>query len=210
MGWTSSRDWRTLKGIIANRIEGWTQTDPKVLENQGCDKIEATCLNHCVRGAVTHSCRLWTVWEHRKYLNGALIATDRFIGIDLLEFDRREKCWGYKDMCETMGVYEVDCPLSYLDLVPCPAGEYAAPWREKVRAFHAAHSAQKDLAKKVKLNDILKLREGTRPQIVKVVQLRKMKRGHQIIGSAGGLYRIRPKDIERIMTPEEYAAIAAT
>lgn len=60
-----------------------------------------------------------------------------FIGIDLME----NGCatpghgWGYKDMDESMGPCEVNCPLSYLKLASPPTG-YAIEWREKVREYH--------------------------------------------------------------------------
>jgi hypothetical protein len=63
---------------------------------------------------------------------------ERFIGLDLMKGGGRESGWGYKDLCESMGPCEVNCPLSFLELAPVPDGEYAAGWREKVREYHAA------------------------------------------------------------------------
>ena len=63
----------------------------------------------------------------------------------LLSRTRHE--FGYKAMDETVGPNEVSCPLYLLDLVPVPAGEYAAPWRGRVRAYHAAAAKQRKLAK---------------------------------------------------------------
>lgn len=41
--------------------------------------------------------------------------------------------WGYKDVDETMGPYQYDFPVSWLDLLsPCDS-EYAVSWRENVR-----------------------------------------------------------------------------
>ena len=41
--------------------------------------------------------------------------------------------WGYKDVDETMGPYQHDFPVSWLDLLsPCDS-EYAVSWRENVR-----------------------------------------------------------------------------
>ena len=41
--------------------------------------------------------------------------------------------FGYKDMSETMGPYNYDCPASILDLLGPPGNEYAAQWREHCR-----------------------------------------------------------------------------
>jgi hypothetical protein len=51
--------------------------------------------------------------------------------------------WVYKPMDETMGPCEVDCPLSLLDMVPCPDSDYARKWREEVREFHSKGSASR-------------------------------------------------------------------
>ena len=66
-------------------------------------------------------------------------ATGRhWIGLDLMKGIKGDG-WGYKDLDETCGPCDVDCPLSYL-AAPHevePRG-YAAQWRERVRAYHAA------------------------------------------------------------------------
>jgi hypothetical protein len=41
--------------------------------------------------------------------------------------------FGYKDMTETMGPYNYDCPASILDLLGPPGNDYAARWREQCR-----------------------------------------------------------------------------
>jgi hypothetical protein len=58
---------------------------------------------------------------------------------------RRDGEWGYKDMCETMGPHEVAAPLKLLDLLSPldPKVEtFAAAWRERVAAHHAAKRAR--------------------------------------------------------------------
>lgn len=41
--------------------------------------------------------------------------------------------WGYKDVDETMGPYQHDFPVSWLDLLSPIDSEYAVEWRENVR-----------------------------------------------------------------------------
>jgi hypothetical protein len=68
----------------------------------------------------------------------------RFIALDLLRAGSKAhgEGWGHKDLCESMGPCEVDCPLSFLDMAPMPDSKYAAGWRESVREHHA-HKAQR-------------------------------------------------------------------
>lgn len=64
--------------------------------------------------------------------------------------------WGYKDMSESMGPSDEDCPLALLDLAPLPACEieedgyggrcknghgYAHEWRDRVRKYHASRQS---------------------------------------------------------------------
>lgn len=62
----------------------------------------------------------------------------RKILLSLLGYDRQTECWGHKDISETMGPAEHDCPLAFLDLATDFASvQWSSEWREKVRAFHA-------------------------------------------------------------------------
>ena len=58
---------------------------------------------------------------------------------------RRDGEWGYKAMCETMGPHEAAAPCKLLDLLSPldPKVEtFAAAWRERVAAHHAARRAR--------------------------------------------------------------------
>ena len=68
-----------------------------------------------------------------------------FIALDLLMSERG--CWGHKDICESMGPAEENCPLSFLDLAPV-APSYGEEWRARVRKYHAD---RKDKAARVML-----------------------------------------------------------
>ncbi|MDR5804927.1 hypothetical protein [Caballeronia sp. LZ001] len=93
-------------------------------ENNGTTRH---CLRHCSSGNV-----LWTVWEIRRPNE----APFRYIGCDLMAYDKSCAGWGYKDLCEEMEPLYYSCPLAYLDMVP-PA---APAWSDQVRAWHAARS----------------------------------------------------------------------
>lgn len=96
---------------------------------------------------------LWTAME-RTSDDGA---TERFIGLDLMRSGHPTEGWGYKDLCESMGPCEVDCPLAFLDMVPPPDSKYAEGWREKVRAHHAATARRRKLRTQVKPGDVVEV-----------------------------------------------------
>lgn len=65
-----------------------------------------------------------------------------WIGLDLMKGGtRRDPGWGHKDMDESVGPCEVNCPISYLDEASEPEG-YAVEWRQRVREFHARKKAR--------------------------------------------------------------------
>jgi hypothetical protein len=83
-----------------------------------------------------HTCtgnNLWAVRERR------ITGEDpvRYVLLCLLQADRKNNGWGYKDMDESSGPYHFACPLSYLDLLTEPINDWSREWREKVRAYHA-------------------------------------------------------------------------
>jgi hypothetical protein len=68
--------------------------------------------------------------------------------------------WGYKDMDEGSGPYDVSCPLSYLDRAGEPPNDYAREWRIKVRAHYAAKAAERERAKKLVPGAVVKLKDN--------------------------------------------------
>lgn len=68
------------------------------------------------------------------------------IVLALLESGYLDSGYGHKILDESCGPHVVDCPLSWLDLAPMPAGKYAAGWRDSVRAFHAKAQAKRQMA----------------------------------------------------------------
>ena len=140
------------------------------------DTQRRQCLASAVRGNV-----LWTVWEITRKDNGETV---RYIGCDLLGTDG-EKNWGYKDMEESMGPYQVNCPLKFLSLVPQVTNE---GWREKVRQHHARTH------QKIVVGQTLKLVNAAIPH-VKVTSVKPL-RGTYL----GATYRI-PRRF--IAPPEE-------
>lgn len=77
-------------------------------------------VKHSLRGNV-----LWGIAEKKD-------TGERFITCTLLQWDRRDRCYGIKEMDESCHPYYYDCPLGYLALCP----EVNAEWRKNVRASH--------------------------------------------------------------------------
>ena len=44
--------------------------------------------------------------------------------------------WSYKDVDESMGPYQSNCPLSIIEAADPPCNQFATEWREKVVAYH--------------------------------------------------------------------------
>ena len=107
----------------------------------------ATCLDYSLRGNV-----LYSVWEFKE-------TGKRLIGIDTIDYDRRDNTYGYKNMSEAWHPYNYDCPLKFLKLVPEVANQ---EWRDKVISLH---TAKKEALNKPKVKyvsgDIVKLKNTT-------------------------------------------------
>jgi len=118
MGWLFTRG--TTKADI---IEDLTRETPSI-----------RTIRHSVRGNT-----MYAVIE-------AKATGQRTIMVYLLA-GRRDYGWGYKDIDESMGPVECDCPLWAFELVPEPPNDWARTWRERVRARHAARNDRKRRAR---------------------------------------------------------------
>jgi hypothetical protein len=169
MGWTYG--WNSKEEIVRHLLDEqgtWTPIARSIVGNH-----------------------LWAVLELKTPREGL---ANRFIFLALLACDRSDGVWGYKDMEESMGPCEVDCPLKYLDMVPDPGG-YATEWREKVRAFHSGKRTKQALIKSIRPGMRLKLIDGCRPPEITVIST------SPLVGYAdgGGRYKIQPRHIDRVL-----------
>ena len=155
MGWTTSSSW-TLKSLLAERTA-----------NQTANGTTRECLAHCFRGMPTRGGNLWTVWK----VTGPRGKTSHFIALDVIKYYGRNEGWGYKDMDESVGPNEVNCPLSYLDMVDrLPINDFARQWRKNVRAYHAKRKA----TYKIKVGQTVKLRGANVPEVT-ILSLRPLR-----------------------------------
>ncbi len=166
MGWLYTSNL-TRKEQIAARTSGYKRddvspewfkrfTEGKLPEGAKPEdyRFEADCLKGCFRGSAWKG-TLWTVWEQRliSKATGEVAIAERYIGCDLLQYDNTCHGWGYKDMDESSGPYVFNCPLSYLEMVPCPGG-YATEWRESVHAYHG-YRGPIHVGERVELRDLV-------------------------------------------------------
>ena len=125
----------------------------------------------CVRG----NC-LWKIVVLEELKDGVWVEDIRLIALDLLRKDEGMG-WGYKDIDETMGPAEKSCPISYLDMVPCPDSKFAREWREVVREKAAGKQAVAEVIRAMKKGDTLYLRKGCKPEAITLSSKRPL-RGH--------------------------------
>ena len=121
MGWLFSPSWATRADLVRHLRRP---------ERFG-DRLEL------VRACVTGSHHWYLVRERATGLH--------WIGLDLLQSGRGDG-WGYKDLDESVGPTACDCPLAYLAAPHADRDGWAAQWRERVRAYHAARQARPALA----------------------------------------------------------------
>lgn len=125
MGWLFSQRWSTRKDLI----------DHLVKENSAVETLKHCCVGN----------NLWCV--HR------INEGDTFICLYMMQLHRGDfPYWGYKDIDESMGPYQVNCPLSYLEGLSAAEG-YAIEWRKRVREYHARRNRKLDINDKVRLPD---------------------------------------------------------
>lgn len=147
MGWTTSCSWRSRQDVIDRRLQDCFYVNDKNKQ------IKYTLLGHSDRPPV-----LWTLWERTIIdLNTSDFSTITFIGCDLISSGPRgkNKEWGYKDMCESAGLYYYSCPLKFLEAAP----EENPEWRKGVRKWHADAAARRKF--KPQPGQILQLQYST-------------------------------------------------
>lgn len=175
MGWTCTPG-ASKKDIIADRCR--TQQWANGATQYRLETVKRRIIGNC----------LWAIRE--RYINDELDV--RYIALDLLGSDGDG--WCYKDLSESVGPAEVNCPLSYLEEVDMPEGESAANWREAVRAYHEKGKAARELVNSLKPGDEFEI-EGGKPS--RFVMQEKV--GRSLFAIAMGVrYKIAPRHFQRI------------
>lgn len=114
----------------------------------------------------------------------------RFIMCYLMRYDRKHRLYGCKEIGEMMGPSYYSCPLSFLEMVPKPEGEYVKQWRESVRRFNADMAETAHKLETLKIGDTVKLRDGCTSSEVVLTSLK------PLCGTRDGvLYRVSKQDL---------------
>ncbi len=186
MGWLSSHQWNSKKEMADYLLS----PEYNKLSPGGCYKPIDSCFKTHGRYGGT----LWVVFE--KFDSNGISTNMRFIFCGLIAYFKVHGCYGYKDLEESCGPVEKDCPLRFFELVPTPPNEWAKEWREKVREYHAKKPSLKKLG--VKVGHTYRLIGARGLDRVEIISIRPL-RGSTI----GGIYKIPLKMIgEEIKEPE--------
>lgn len=178
MGWTFEYALGSrLREFLQRRAAGWDHTEESGRRHQ------AVCLAHKYAMHNPGSGSLWKVMETTIYRpDGSVESRERWIALDMVRWGGgRELGWGYKDVEASMGVYDLSCPLKYLEMVPepkpcscVPAPEptwpdrmkpgcsscYERRWRRQVLEKHEAQSRSRRLVKELRPGDVVVLKPG--------------------------------------------------
>lgn len=106
--------------------------------------------------------------------------------------DREGYIFGYKDMDETMGPCEAECPAAILDLLTPTDSQYALAWRERCRAAAESRARRPRLRNGWTLvfDAPLAFSDGTSHQRLEVAIDPRCPRAIRFRSADGGLYRI--------------------
>lgn len=133
---------------------------------------------------------------NRVYYAATQVTTDGkpgevFAIVCLVRWNPRDKegfVFGYKDMEESMGPHEADCPARILDLLTSTDKEYALDWRQRCRANLERRARKLADGDRIRLPEPMKFTDGHVGQEFIVT-----KRGRKTVlrdPDTGGFYRI--------------------
>ena len=162
MGWLFSPRWATRAALVQHLRRP---------ERFG-DRLQL------VRACVTGS--------HHWYLVRELATGQHWIGLDLMRSGRADG-WGYKDLDESAGPCAIDCPLAYLAAPHAERDGFAAQWRERVRAYHAARQARPALVPG------LSVRYGGRAY--RLIEPAGPRKGWRVVDELGDTYRMQARQL---------------
>lgn len=123
MGWTSCYQWEKPSDVRDEILADYARQS---------DRFEV--IDH----KITSYGRNWWMLLRCKKDDGT---HEDIIVLYLIRPSYKGSGCAYKDIEESMGPCEVDCPLSLLDKASDTTSKDAVDWRERVRAAHAARKA---------------------------------------------------------------------
>lgn len=109
-------------------FDTWPSSKKEFIENLTKDRMNETGSKKWVTEA--QSLRGNKLWVIRREENSG----DGYIILYLLASEN--KCWGYKDIDETMGPFHYNCPLKFLKMQPNVWNSNSEEWRKKVIQYY--------------------------------------------------------------------------
>lgn len=133
MGWLFSSNWSTREELREHLVNG-----------NGVKTLKSCWVGN-------------NMWAVQEYQRDGMTHPVRFVCLYLVQGKKGIE-YGYKDVDETMGPYQMSCPVAYIELVEAhekehgyePTG-YAAEWRKSVRASRAKAKRKLVDGSKIKL-----------------------------------------------------------
>lgn len=98
---------------------------------------------------------------------------------------KNEGEWGYKDMSESCGPFQYNCPLKFLKMAPVADQE----WRDKVIAYHAENNRKSSTP--IVFNEIYELLPTCNVKSVRITG--RIKRSLVGVAVDGRSYKVNPK-----------------
>ena len=188
MGWLFKSEMTQKNQLVQELVKSSDSRRYRGSNNDDSRYYLTKCISYSLRGNI-----LWSVMERTTFnsANDSEIETKRFICCDILSYSKEHRCWGYKDLQESMGPAYYSCPLSYLKKVPVADGEYAVAWREGVENYHA----RKKSIRKIEVGNKVRLVDGYPQEEVVITSLK------PLAGRIGlKEYRITKRMIDNIIS----------
>ena len=181
MGWTSCPDWQRPKDVYDDVL---SQYAPRADFRWEVIATRAT----------NYGRHFWLGLRNRT-------TGEKMVVLYLIRPSVKGYGCAYKDVSESMGPCEVDCPLDLLEMtepglagVEHDEGRWSREWRTKVRAYHAERKAKAAALRRLTVGARIFLVPGCTPQGPLTVQSVSPLRAW--FGNM--LYRVRRVHIERV------------
>ncbi len=171
--------WSFIQGL------GKQEFIDKLIVSEVGDTYKWEVLKHALKGNT-----LWTINKRTHLKTNESIS---YITCNLIEYDKSDNSYGYKDISEDSHPYYYDCPISFLTLCPPLTSEGSIAWRKEVRKQYNAKvkPSQLKVGMKLKLVETVTL-PNKEVTVISVKPLR-------IVTDNGGIFACPRKLIESIL-----------
>lgn len=134
MGFTSSREWQSVKDVVDYRV-------------QQCKEA-----GKYIKHSVINGNRLWVLAKNYEDNKPSIF-------LDVIR-KSGDYGYGYKDMSAVEHPYYYDCPLNFLNLTEDSGTDYEE-WKRRVIERHKEKKEKKQKTSKIEMGDTIVFVEGT-------------------------------------------------